>query len=127
VAFFDYLPRGAVNVLERRLAETLRGAAFPAAQVLAAFRSERYRSDRFAHAPAGDHALRHARDLLQVVFRACRAVAIHEFLRGPAAESSDDAAPQVRLRVVVAVLRGPLVGDTKRLAARRDRHAGNRI
>src|SRR5690606_10288346 len=122
------LPRRAVDRFRRRLAVRLlprqRAAA---AEELALGAGQRDGPDRVAHPPAGHHAVGHARDLLQVVLGAGRAVAVDELLGRPPAERAHDAAAQVALGEVVAVVLWPLVGDPERLAARRDRHARDRV
>ncbi len=66
-------------------------------------------------------------DLLDVVLGAGRPRAVDDLFGRAAAEHADDARAQVRLGIVVAIGRRPLVGDAERLAARHDRHALHRV
>src|SRR5829696_7347941 len=83
---------------------------------------EFYRPQLLAHSPAGYHSPRKVGGLLYVAFGPGGLGAVDDLLRGSAAQRADDPRPEVRFRVVVAVVLGALVGNPKCLPPRHDRH-----
>src|SRR5215216_1281937 len=95
-------------------------ASSPEESVLA--RGELDSSQLLAHPPARDHRTSEVGGLLDVVFGPCGPGAVDDLLCAAPAQSSHDPTPQVRFRVVVAVVLRALVGDTQGLSPRYDRH-----
>src|SRR5215211_4604763 len=83
---------------------------------------EFYRPQLLAHSPAHDHSPRKVGSLLYVVLGPCGPGAVDDLLRAASPQGADDPRPQVRFRVVVAVVLGTLVGDPECLPAGYDRH-----
>src|SRR5262249_16848241 len=102
------------------------GRRVPTQERIVAWR-ERDRPELFAHAPARDHLACQVGRLLDVVFSARGAAAIHDFFGRTAAHGASDPRAQVFLAVVVAIVFGPLIRYAERLPARHDRHPIDRV
>ncbi len=75
------------------------------------------RTDVLAHSPEADHPACQAGRLLEVVFRACRDLAVHDHLGRPPAEHPRETSEQIGAAVIVLVLVRHLDGDTERATA----------
>ncbi len=80
-----------------------------------------------AHAPAGNHATRKIRRLLDIALRAGSARVVYQFLSGTSSQHPDNLASKVAFRIVVAIRLRTLVRDPEGLATRHYRYAVHRI
>ena len=85
------------------------------------------RADLRAHAPPGDHLVRDARHLLEVVLGAGGDDSVDQMLSGSAPERAYHAGPHVVLAVVEAVVDRALQRHAQGLSAGDDRHLLHRV
>src|SRR5689334_13993454 len=74
-------------------------------------RRELNQAKTLAHPPASDHVARQGGRLLDVVLRAGRLGAVHDFFGGASTQHADDPRPQVAFRIVVAIAVRSLIRD----------------
>src|SRR5215212_1091677 len=104
-----------------RIAPSSKPSSGPSSEVRRLARGELHRPELLAHPPAGDHSPRQVGGLLDVALGPSGPGAVDDLLRAASAQSTDDPRPEVRFRVVVAVVLGTLVGYPQGLPPRHDR------